>query len=72
MQEKVVGVPSITVRLRTLLQLKLGVGSISLEADNVREALDRLEERIGPQFREQFKGLHITRRYVNGDVVDGD
>mgnify|MGYP003681941994 CR=1 FL=1 len=62
---------SITICFHGLLSLKLAVESLPLEADNCGEALDYLEEKFGPQFREQFHQFRVSRWDAEGKIVTG-
>lgn len=46
----------ITVRFYTIWRQKLGVDRVSLQADNVGEAIAQIEDRFGPRLREQLRG----------------
>ena len=58
---------SITIRFYSLWRLYLGKDRVSLEADNVEEALAQLEERFGSRLREQ---LQMTGIKVDGKMQD--
>ena len=53
-----------TVRLYTLWRLYLGIDRLSLDADNVQEVVDYLEEKFGAQLREQLQahGMRADRK----------
>ena len=55
---------SITVRFYSLWRLYLGIGNVSLEADNIDEALEQMEERFGSQLREkvQAHGIQLDEK----------
>jgi len=58
---------SITIRFYSLWRLYLGKDCVSLDADNVEEALAQLEERFGSQLREQLQARGIK---VDGKMQD--
>ena len=49
----------ITIRFHTLWQLYLGIDRISLQADNMEEAMAEIEDRFGTQLREQLQAHGI-------------
>lgn len=54
---------SVTVRFYSLWRLYLGIDRLSLEVDNLEEALAQIEVRFGSRLREQLQ--------VRGIQVDG-
>ena len=46
---------SITVRFYSIYRLYLGMDRLSLEADDLRDALAQMEERVGSRLREQLQ-----------------
>lgn len=57
----------ITVRFYSLWRQYLGVNSVSLEADNIEDALAKIEDEFGAQLREQLK---IDGMQANGKLQD--
>jgi len=60
---------SITIRFYSLLSVKMGIKSFTLETDNMGELLDYLEGRFGSQFREQFHRFRVNKWNAEGKVV---
>ena len=58
---------SITVRFYSLWRLYLDIDRLSLQADNLEEALAQVEERFGCRLREQLQARGIQ---VDGKVQD--
>jgi molybdopterin converting factor small subunit len=58
---------SITVRFYSLWRQYLGVDSITIQADNLDEALAQVEERFGPRLREQLQADGVQ---VSGKIQD--
>jgi len=58
---------SITVKFYSLWRLYLGVDSVTLQADNLDEALAQVEERFGPRLREQLQADGVQ---VDGKIQD--
>ena len=57
----------ITVRFYSLWRQYLGVNSVSLEADNIEDALAKIEDEFGARLREQLK---IDGMQANGKLQD--
>jgi MoaD family protein len=66
----------VTVLMHTALKNKLGKGRVKLKADNMKEVLEKLEEKFGEKFRKQlYEGDKIKGYYIflrNGNVIDID
>jgi molybdopterin converting factor small subunit len=62
---------SITVRFHGLWRKYLDVDSVSLQADELKEALAQIEEQFGPRFREQFqaRGIQVDRKIQDYSVI---
>jgi len=58
---------SITVKFYSLWRQYLGVDSVTLQADNLDEALAEVEERFGPRLREQLRADGVQ---VDGKIQD--
>ncbi len=58
---------SITVRFYSLWRAYLGIDSVTLQADNLDEALAQVEERFGPRLRGQLKADGVQ---VDGKIQD--
>ena len=58
---------SITVKFYSLWRQYLGVDSVTLQADNLDEALAEVEERFGPHLREQLRADGVQ---VDGKIQD--
>jgi len=58
---------SITVKFYSLWRLYLGVDSVTLQADNLDEALAQVEERFGPRLRERLQADGVQ---ANGKIQD--
>jgi len=58
---------SITVKFYSLWRQYLGVDSVTLQADNLDEALAQVEERFGPRLREQLRADGVQ---VDGKIQD--
>jgi molybdopterin converting factor small subunit len=58
---------SIAVKFYSLWRQYLGVDNTPLQADSLDEALDKVEERFGPQLREQLRGHGVP---VHGKIQD--
>ncbi len=55
----------ITVRIPINLRRKIGKDSVSIDAENVKETLEKLESKFGEKFSE---GFYIF--LLNGRIVD--
>ena len=68
--------PGVRVLFHSELQRKLGKGKVKVKADNMRDVLERLEEKFGSKFRDLlYDGNKVKSIYiflVNGNVVDRD
>ncbi len=58
---------SITVRFFSLWRQYLGIDSITMQADNLDEALAQVEERFGPRLRERLQADGVQ---VSGTMQD--
>jgi len=64
----------ITVQMYATLREKVGKGKISIDAKNVKDALEKLENEFGDRFREQLYEKEEIKSYyiflLNGHVID--
>jgi len=58
---------SITVKFYSLWRLYLGLDNVTLQADNLSEALAQVEERFGPRLQEQLRADGVQ---VDGKIQD--
>jgi molybdopterin converting factor small subunit len=58
---------SIAVKFYSLWRQYLGIDSVTIQADNLDEALAEVEERFGPRLREQ---LRADGAQVDGKIQD--
>ena len=61
---------SITVRFYGLWSRYLEIDRLSLEADNVEEALTQMEERFGSRLRRQLEQFRVRGIQVDGKMQD--
>lgn len=61
----------ITVRFYSLWRLRTGTGSVTLQADNVDEALAQLEEKFGSQLRGNLEadGIHLAGKIQDHSLI---
>ena len=61
----------ITVRFYSLWRLHTGTGSVTLQADNVDEALAQLEEKFGSQLRGNLEadGIHLDGKIRDHSLI---
>ncbi len=61
----------ITVRFYSLWRLYFGVDSITLQADNMDEALAQLEEKFGSCLREKLEadGIHLDGKIQDYSLI---
>jgi len=62
---------SITVRFYSLWRSYLHTDSATLQADDVQDALTRLEEKFGPQLREKLgaAGVHLDGKLQDYSLI---
>ena len=62
---------SITVRFYSLWHLYLGIDTVSLEANNVKEAMAQIEERFSSQLKKQLKmrGVEVGETMQDYSVI---
>ena len=61
----------ITVRFYSLWRLHFGVDSITLQADNIDEAMAQLEEKFGSRLREKLEvdGIHLDGKIQDYSLI---
>lgn len=62
---------SITVQFHSLYRLYLGVDRLSLQVDDLEEALGQMEERFGTRLREQFEksGIELDQEMQDFSLI---
>ena len=61
----------ITVRFYSLWRLHTGTGSVTLQADNIDEALAQLEDKFGSRLREKLEadGIHLDGKIQDYSLI---
>jgi len=62
---------SITVRFYSIYRLYLGMDRLSLQADDLGDALAQMEERVGPRLREQLqmRGIELDQKMQDFSLI---
>jgi MoaD family protein len=64
----------VEVNLFSALKEKVGKGKVSVDARNIKDALEKLENKFGDKFREQLYEKGAIKKYyiflLNGRVID--
>lgn len=62
---------SITVRFYSIYRLYLGIDRLSLEADDLGDALAQMEERFGSRLREQLqmRGIGLDQKMQDFSLI---
>ena len=62
---------SITVQLYSIYRLYLGIDRLSLEADDLGDALAQMEERFGSRLREQLqmRGIGLDQKMQDFSLI---
>lgn len=62
---------SITARFYSLWRLHLGIDSVTLQTDNIDDALTQLEEKLGSQLREKLEasGIHLDGKIQDHSLI---
>jgi molybdopterin converting factor small subunit len=63
--------PVITVRFYSLWRQHLGTDRVAIEADNLDDALTKLEDAFGPRLRERLEaaGIHLDGRMQDHSLI---